>query len=205
MRDLINNWNTGTSRVYKAKTALVLQDKLTKMFYGIKDKYYRKLNDDSGEIRCNCITTAFLALDKYKTTGSSYSYLSAVVKNEIHRSVMIERKYKNNVELTGLNVPVEFEEFDFKKYDRNDVKDFLNNITVEDVINVNNMLLNTDKYWMQSVWKSYYYEKLTYRELSERYKLTTTPLFQVVKKYNSILKKNLIDIAIERFNLRSCS
>lgn len=48
-----------------------------------------------------------------------------------------------------------------------------------------------DNWYKYVVWYDYYHEKMTYKELSNKYRLTITPLFYIVRDYNSLIKANL--------------
>lgn len=208
MRMLFVYWNSGITRIHRHRISTVLERKFGIMTIEIAHRYFKINREDLKYVMCNCLTSAFQGINKYNPELSSYSYFGNVIKNEIKKYVTTQYRDKYN-RYTGkfISIPEDFEipgeaqDFELKVFQPNNIETLFNLLSFQDILNANQQIKNTEHYWMTEIWNDYYIHKMTYKELTQKYPLTTTPLFFIIKNYNKILKIYLIKLAETRFYL----
>ena len=123
----------------------------------------------------------------YNYNTKALYYISKILYNIVHGhrsfsnnsnkdSKNIIFDYNANVETIGIDIEdieyVETEEYDVEK------------IALKYAHDENN-------WWKFRLWSDYYLGKMTYRQLSIKYKLTISPIFSAVKNFNEIIKSDI--------------
>lgn len=131
-----------------------------------------------------------------KTISTVYKYSTEAVyylKTIIWRTVKAHRTFENNMNRKKLeliylpyledtiidNVTDEIHESDYFK--EGDVFKKAKQLSKQ-----------KDNWWKYEIWQDKYIDKMTYKELAEKYDLTTTPIFYIIREYNQQIKVELL-------------
>jgi hypothetical protein len=116
-------------------------------------------------------------------------YISKILYNIVHghrsfdnnankNTKVIKIECHNDIETIGEDILVE-EYVEFEEYD------------VDRIYEIANRHAHGENWWKYRLWTDHYKYKMTFKQLSEKYKLTQSPIFAAVKDFTKIIKKEL--------------
>lgn len=131
----------------------------------------------------------------YNYSSQAFYYIARILYNITHG----HRSFDNNLNKPYISkIKLIFED----NIERREIEDFhdINNYYDIDITVIYKKALElsviNNNWWKYKVWYDYYNNKLTYKKLSQKYKLSITPLFSIVHSYNDLLKESLKNIKI---------
>jgi len=122
----------------------------------------------------------------YNYSSKAFYYISRILYNVTHG----QRSFSDSCNRPQkiLTFEQDMEKYDIPEEDYEDAFDYND----ASVIYTKALELSTgDNWWKYKIWLDYYKDKMTYKELSLKYKLTITPLFYAVRDYNNLIKESL--------------
>lgn len=77
-------------------------------------------------------------------------------------------------------------------YEENDKDEFNNyDYTLDEIYQIAKELGVGEQWWQYKCWYCYYHDRMTYKQIASKYHLSTTPVFQAIKLFNTIIKNKL--------------
>jgi hypothetical protein len=118
-------------------------------------------------------------------------YLNYLFYKKIKSYQVFENNNKSkNYKMLELTNNYESEFFENLIYD--DAENIYDAITIDTVLNFLKTIKNDDNYYKFEVWHNYYINKFSYQELTEKYKLSIWPIWQMVQDINNSIRKHFL-------------
>ena len=125
---------------------------------------------------------------QYIYNSKSFYYIIRIIYNITHGN----RSPYNNFNKPKMKIDcVSMEFLEDKIIEEDNEKDNVKKYNLNDIYAAAKNLGNNGNWWKWKVWCDYYQNKMTYKQISQKYRLSVTPIFQAVKESNAELSQVL--------------
>lgn len=155
----------------------------------ISEYYIHVLEKDSRVEKLIKLIQTTATTNVYKHNNQAFFHISVI----LWRLTQGKRTFNNDCNTDKLDITYCEEVFPIETH--NDEISTTDYFGLEDVISAAEKLSKDEDWYKYKVWYDYYVLKFSYAELSQKYKLSTSPLFVMVQQYNQKIKKYLLSVS----------
>jgi len=152
----------------------------------ISELYLYTLNDKKRTNKLQeLIALSAVTISKvFKYSNLAMYYIARILFNVTHGHRTFDKKYYQNKKLKIIYCET------LRDIQQEEIQ--TNNYNVEDIYKVAEQLGTGENWWKYVLWREKYINNKTYKEISMAYRLNTTPVFNGVRDFSSLIKKEIV-------------